>query len=252
MEELVNRYRALKLSLRYGLAIILGLAPAVFAYIEEAPVLQDEVDQKSNTLVSKKADFERHRAKANNLPELEERLAFTQGQLEEARKRLPDDFFIEDFLAKLSTFASENLALMTQFVPAEKPEAVGGAYKYEELVINVNFEGSFEHVVSFLDEISHLQTMVHIRDINMKGVSESTIKSEDTKESTTNALAVNDNIKTDKNSAAIAIRAKSIVSGSAKVAIFRSSKSVANALELPDPPPAGETKAPAAKSGEEG
>lgn len=256
MEELLNRYRSFSLVARCGMLAALGLAPAAWSYLDESRILDEEITMKTSELDAAKARFEGMRKQANKLGDLEEQLAFTEAQMEEARKRLPDDFRVEDFLAKLATFATVNQALMTEFVPAQKVETVGTTYKYEELPINVKFEGAFEQVVSFLDAISHLQTMVHIRDINMTGTATSAIKKgqAEPQPATANvpadaALAA----KKDKNGEAIEARASSFVAGNATVVIFRSAKSQAGAMAgpLPDLPPEpmtepeGEGEAPA-------
>jgi Tfp pilus assembly protein PilO len=214
-----------------GALLFFGCLPGACSYYEEAQIIEEQLVQKNMELEQQKTTFNNKRSQANRMPELIETLAFTQNQMEEAKKSLPDDFFIEDFLAKLATFALENKALMMEFTPAEKPTVEGAGYRYESLTIDVKFEGAFEQVMAFMDEVAHLQKMVQITSISMAGKSESELKKPEAAAPNNPAPAAaptgpmaNLNMKKDKNAEAIALRASSLVSGSSQFVIFRSSK----------------------------
>jgi Tfp pilus assembly protein PilO len=232
MEELLAWYTEINLFIRLGALMFFGCLPGACTYYEEATAIDEQLAQKNTELEQHKSTFNSKRSQANRMPELIETLAFTQNQMEEAKKSLPDDFFVEDFLAKLATFALENRALMMEFTPAEKPSVEGAGYRYESLTIDVKFEGAFEQVMAFMDEVAHLQKMVQITGISMAGKSESELKKPEAA-AQNNAAATpapaggptaNLNMKKDKNAEAIALRASSLVSGSSQFVIFRSSR----------------------------
>jgi Tfp pilus assembly protein PilO len=167
LDELKERYKLLPLWTRLVLCMLLGLGPGALYYSDSGEFLLEDLENAKNARDGKRVQFERARSKKGNLPKLEEQMAFTEQQLEVAKKQLPDMFLIEDLLQKIAAIANESGVVMRSFKPDAEPKPGKGAYKYMELGHDASVEGRYNNVAAFLDKISHLESTIFIKSIEM-------------------------------------------------------------------------------------
>ncbi len=166
-EELVSRYKMLPIAARLLVALLVGLLPAYYIYFEEGDALESEMANARDRLNIIEAKFERERVKRNKLPELEAKLAFTEQQLRESSKLLPDVFQMQDVLQEASIIAREVGVDVQVFDPGQAV-AGGSAFKYMELPIEVVVVGRYHQIAAFYDRLANLEKMIHVRDFKLQ------------------------------------------------------------------------------------
>lgn len=167
LDELKERYKLLPLWTRLLMMAILGLAPSAFYYTDTGEYLLEDLENAKNGRDGNRSLFEQARSKKGNLPKLEEQMAFTEQQLEEAKKQLPDVFLVEDLLQRLAAIANESGVVLRAFKPDDEPTPGNGDYKYMELGHETNIEGRYNNVAAFLDKVAHLESSVFIKSIEI-------------------------------------------------------------------------------------
>jgi len=165
LDEVKERYKITPLWGRIVLCIILGVLPATYYYFESGEYLLEDLANAKNGRDGARSQFEMARNKKGNLPKLEEAMAFTEQQLQEARKQLPDTFFVEDLLQKLATLASEAGVTLNDLVPDAKPVPSDGEFRYMELGHKTSVTGKYNNVANFLDKVAHLESSIFIKEI---------------------------------------------------------------------------------------
>jgi type IV pilus assembly protein PilO len=166
LEELVSRYRLLPIAARLLIALLVGLIPAYYVYLDEGDGLETQMTEAKDKLSVVEAKFERERTKRNKLPELEAKLAFTEQQLKESSKRLPDTFLMNDVLQEASTIARDVGVELQVFDPGAS-EPGGDAFKYMEMPIELVIAGKYNQIANFYDRLANLEKMVHVRNIKL-------------------------------------------------------------------------------------
>ncbi|MEZ4742703.1 MAG: type 4a pilus biogenesis protein PilO [Bdellovibrionota bacterium] len=166
-EELIARYRLLPMWARLLFGGFLGVIPAFYTYLDDGSSLDEQVLQMEGQLDSVQRKLSREQKKRNKIPELEEKLSFTEQQLKESSKRLPDDFKMDEVLQEAASIARDIGVKMKVFDPGE-PIASGSAFRYMELPISLEISGKFQQVAAFFDRLVNMEKMVHVRDIKIK------------------------------------------------------------------------------------
>ena len=161
-EELKHRYKVLPLWGRLLAAAIIGILPGVYIFFTEGMDLYDTVDNLSAQAESAKARFEKARQQKANLPQLEEKLAFTEEQLQKVKALLPDSVPIEDILQKTATIAKDAGVQLLAFTPA-KDEVKAEPYPYVEMPVLIKAQGRYVQVANFFDRLVHLDGSLAIR-----------------------------------------------------------------------------------------
>jgi type IV pilus assembly protein PilO len=170
-EELKERYKVLPLWARLGIAALVGALPALYIYYEEGDVLAADLETVIQDEESARIKFEKAREKKTNVPKLEEQLAFTEEQLVKAKKKLPDSYRIEDVLQRAATIGKEVGVRFVSFDPGDEKRGTGD-YRYMEMPIATEIDGTFNQIAAFMDRVVHLESSVFVRNIAMAPVDE--------------------------------------------------------------------------------
>ena len=165
-EELISRYKLMPMAARLLIALLLGIIPAYYIYLEDGDELEKQMNDVKEKLSTLEGKFEKERAKRNKLPELEAKLAFTEQQLKESSKRLPETFLMNDILQEASTIARDVGVELQVFDPGT-PEPAGDAFKYMEMPIELVISGKYTQIANFYDRLANLEKMVHVRNIRL-------------------------------------------------------------------------------------
>lgn len=175
-DELKDKYRALPVWARLMMAVIIGILPGACSYLDEAEVLETQLSDATVKESEARAKFESNRKEKANIPKLEEELAYTEEQLEKAKKKLPEGYLIEDILTLTASNAKKSSVQLKSFEPT--CELKGEAdFKYVEFPIKVEVIGKFPAIASFFDRIVHSENMVFIREVDIERAGDSGEKS---------------------------------------------------------------------------
>lgn len=167
LESIKDRYRLFPLWGRILLIIVIGVAPAAFGFLEEAELVDLELEDGKNTLEATKSEFEKKRIKIENIGKIEEEKKFVEVQLTAAKKRLPDEFNLEQDLKEVTKAAENSNITLALFRPSLSPITKGDIYKYENLPITIEAYGKFHQLAHFFDSLAHFETMVDLRKLQM-------------------------------------------------------------------------------------
>jgi len=111
-------------------------------------------------------DLERARLTARNLPKLEQEYEYLHQQWLIARNLLPEENEMEPLLRKISAAAQQAGLIWVNF----KPNPPMRREYYTENPIQIEVEGNFHQVGSFLSSVSNLNRIVNVRNIKLDGV----------------------------------------------------------------------------------
>lgn len=159
-ERLLELPRQKKIGILAGLIVLLLAFFYLSIYTRYALQITD-LEQSAQTA---RAERDRKKALAANLPQLRLQLAELEGRLKEAIAQLPDQKEIPDLLANISNKARESGLDILLFRPkAENPQDF-----YAEIPVDVVVRGGYHNVVTFFDEVGRLNRLVNINNIEMK------------------------------------------------------------------------------------
>ncbi|NRA43595.1 MAG: type 4a pilus biogenesis protein PilO [Oligoflexales bacterium] len=166
IESIKVSYRQMSIVKKLLIIIIIGAVPGSCTYIEEGPILQEDLDRAINTRNAARAKFQKAREQKANLPKLEEKLALKEGELSKASKKLPDEFVMGKILQKTAMIAQDVGVDLNLFQPGQGAPA-GGVFKYVELPISLQIIGTYVQIATFFDRVVHLDLLVHIKNIEL-------------------------------------------------------------------------------------
>ena len=214
--------------MRLLIAFLIGVIPAYYIYIDEGDALETSMNEAKDKLSALEVKFEKERAKRSKLPELEAKLAFTEQQLKESSKLLPDTFLMNDVLQETSTIARDVGVELQVFDPGTAT-AGGDAFKYMEMPIELIISGKYSQIASFYDRLANLEKMVHVRNFKM-----TPLKAGDEKRAATLASQSSDPSETTSQRAA---RTDFRIEASAAMVIYRAMTAAEEMRLAPPPPP---------------
>jgi|LauGreDrversion4_2_1035121.scaffolds.fasta_scaffold01871_3 Tfp pilus assembly protein PilO len=167
LNELRERYKILPLWGRLLAVTVIGFFPAAYIYFDEGAILEESVGSLEQQVEEARVKFREATNKHANLPKLEKDLQATQEQLAKAKRKLPDNYKIEDILEKVSTIANGSGVLIREFSPQDEVKKQE-PYPYVELPINIEVAGVFAKVTDFLNGLIHLEGTVFLKGIDLK------------------------------------------------------------------------------------
>jgi Tfp pilus assembly protein PilO len=149
--------------LQWGLGLGLALAVLLFAFAGYLPA-KHKLDALHGQIQSKTRDLEASQNKARNLPLLALEVKDLESRVRDYDRQFPKQADLGDFIKEI-TRVSEQLTLR-DWKLAPLPPRRGDAYF--ELPIQMNFQGEFLNVFSFLTEVEHLQRLTRVRKLSIK------------------------------------------------------------------------------------
>src|SRR5688572_27078892 len=107
LEELSDKYRALKPQMRYGILAVLAILPAVNLWVNNGDALEAQKVQVESDYQTERQAFEDARQKAAELPALEAKLTEIEAELQKAKQFLPDRIEIDTILSFIGGLEKE-------------------------------------------------------------------------------------------------------------------------------------------------
>ncbi len=111
-------------------------------------------------------DLERARITARNLPKLEQEYEYLHQQWLIARNLLPEENDMEPLLRKISAAAQQAGLVWVEY----RPQPPVQREYYTENAIDVEVEGNFHQVGTFLGQVANLNRIVNVRNVKLEGV----------------------------------------------------------------------------------
>jgi type IV pilus assembly protein PilO len=152
--------RQQKIALLAGLIILMLAAGYLYVYVPGSVKLRSLTEEIENA----RADRDRKKALAANLPKLQNELQQWDAKLKLAMTQLPDRKEIPDLLSTLSTKARESGLEIVLF----RPRAETFQEFYAEIPVDIVVRGGFFSAVNFFDEVGKLNRLVNINNIDLK------------------------------------------------------------------------------------
>lgn len=168
-EEIRLKYKIMEPWKRLFIAGIVGLLlPFVWVYLEsDLAIIQAAKDEAMAKKEQTEVRLNKLIAQKKNAPRLEEQLSFTKEQLVEARRNLPDNYFMDQILSKVGMSALRAKVELLTFTP-QKENVVGDEERYMELPLALKVRGGYGQIGQFVDNLVHFENMVHVRNIEIK------------------------------------------------------------------------------------
>ncbi len=148
-------------------ALALGGAGAFWNYY--AQPMQADIETRRTTLMSLRADIERGRRTARELPQFRERVAGLQGQLTELSRQLPEEQDVADLLRRVQGMATESNLTIRGFTP----QAGSKKQLHMEWPIGLKLEGRYHDIGAFLERVSKFPRIINIGEIKIKAIDNS-------------------------------------------------------------------------------
>lgn len=164
LEETIDKYRALKPQLRYGILAVVGILPALYMWTENGDALEIRKTQVEQEYQTERQTFEDARQKAAELPALEAKLSEIERELVKAKEFLPDKIEIDSILAFIGGLEKELDVKLVKFTPGTEMLGQSGL-EYKELPVDIVMNGTFANTMRFMDRLVHMQNLTHMRNI---------------------------------------------------------------------------------------
>lgn len=174
LEEITDKYRALKVQLRYGIVGCIAVIPAAYLWIDTGDSLEIRKVQVEQEYQTERQTFEDARQKAAELPALEAKLSEIEIELVKAKEFLPDKIEIDAILAFLGNLEKELDVKLEKFTPGVVMAGASGL-EYKELPVEIVMNGTFANTMRFMDRLVHMQNLTHMRNIQFSAPEEEKI-----------------------------------------------------------------------------
>jgi len=169
IEEIKLKYKTIPLARRLGAVIGLGLLlPALYGWIfTDIGAIEGRKSEAMQEKSSSETQLQKFIEQKKDAPRLEEQLKFTESEMAEARQRLPSDYFLDLMIQRLGLLANKAKVTLKLFSPGEE-SVIQGPAPYVEMPIKLKVAGGYNEIAQFYDAIVHFDTMIHIRNMDLK------------------------------------------------------------------------------------
>jgi Tfp pilus assembly protein PilO len=150
---------------RLGLGLSIGLAVSVLLFLFAGFLpARRRLEALQGQIQSKTREVEENQNKARNLPLLALEVQELETRVRDYDRQFPKQADLGDFIKDI-TRVSQQLALRDW---KYQPLAPRRGESYFELPIQMNFQGEFLNVFSFLTEVEHLSRLTRVRKLAIK------------------------------------------------------------------------------------
>lgn len=124
------------------------------------------IKAKTKTLNDKRSEIAKGKSVLQDIEHFRGIQAKLQLELKEAEKKLPKQAEIPELLEKISDLARGSLLVFPTFHPDLKPTPGGGGL-YQQISIQVTFQGEYQRIAQFLDQISKLERIINVDNLSL-------------------------------------------------------------------------------------
>lgn len=167
MDELLDKLKAAPNTVKFGLAVLLGVGYNVYSLSIDLPALEERIVQAEQEKENAKSLYTKAKSDAEMLYKLEVALKTIREQLEKAKKYLPDTIHIDEILHTTARFCKRYSVSLDSFAPqAEEPSQSDARYAVKP--VSITLSGRFVDIARFFDSMVHLQSIVHVRNVTLE------------------------------------------------------------------------------------
>lgn len=158
--KILDKPKPQKIGILVGTLLLLLVVGYLYIYTPHS----EQIAKLNEEIESVRADRDRKKAIAANLPKLQKDLREWDIKLKTAVSQLPDSREIPELLSNISTKAREAGLEIVLF----RPRAENVQEFYAEIPVDIVVRGGFYSAVTFFDEVGKLNRLVNIDNIDFK------------------------------------------------------------------------------------
>jgi type IV pilus assembly protein PilO len=147
-----------------GAFVVLSLAGTGAFWNWYAKPVQATIDTRQVELKKLQAEIAKGQATARRLPEFRAQVAELEGQLERLRAVLPEEKDVADLLRRIQGMATQSNLAIRAFTP--KPVAT--REMHAEWPIELQLEGTYHNLGTFLERVSKFPRIINVSGINIE------------------------------------------------------------------------------------
>jgi Tfp pilus assembly protein PilO len=164
LEDLIDKYRNAKPQVRFGLAGLVALLPALNTWFNQGEALEERRMQVEAEVADERQKFEAAKQKVAELPALMARLSEIEEELNRAKQILPDRVEMDNILGSLGKLEKELDVKIAKFTPGPEYQPNPGL-EYKEMPVDLVLQAPFPQTMRFLDRLVHMPNLTHLRNI---------------------------------------------------------------------------------------
>jgi type IV pilus assembly protein PilO len=164
MEEFIETYSKIAPGQRYLMAVGAAILIIAAYYTLYNQGQQAELEALAVELAAEQVTREEKEDFVKTQHQFEEKFNNLKAQMELARKILPDDSNVPALLKELGNRARQSGLDLQQFSPQTETTTHGF---YEELLFDINLEGSYHEIATFVNSVGKMDRIVNISKINL-------------------------------------------------------------------------------------
>jgi type IV pilus assembly protein PilO len=158
-----EKYIPLELKIKIAVGALCFLIPIALCYFFLFKPNFEEIDKLDKQIVTAELELEKARKAASNLPKYEKELAELQKEFDEKSVILPTTKEIPNLLRSISDHGKSAGLDFLSFQPGGETQKDF----YAEIPINIATKGPYHNMGFFLDQISKLERLVTVNNIQM-------------------------------------------------------------------------------------
>ena len=147
-----------------GAFVVLSLAGAGAFWNWYAQPTQAEIAVRMGELTKIRAEISKGQATARRLPEFRADVAELEEQLERLRAVLPEEKDVADLLRRIQGMATQSNLAIRGF----KPQPVATREMHAEWPIQLELEGTYHNIGTFLERVSKFPRIINVGGISIK------------------------------------------------------------------------------------
>jgi len=151
-------------------AVIAALLCGGFYYFWYSDALEQQ-KQKETKLAELQSQIRALEATANKLPEFQREVQALEARLEVLKRILPPQKEMPDLMRRVQYLAAQSNLMVRKFTPGSPVQRDF----YQEIPVNLDFEGTYHNLGAFFDRISRMSRLVNIGNVSVKAQSNPTI-----------------------------------------------------------------------------
>ena len=166
-----NPLTKLPLAAQLGVsAVIAALLCVGFYYFWYSGALELQTQQEAK-LAELQTQIRALEATANKLPEFQREVQALEARLETLKRTLPPEKEMPDLIRRVQYLAAQSSLQIRKFNPAAPIQKEF----YQEVPVNLDFEGTYHNLGAFLDRVSRMSRLVNVGNVKVKAQSKPTI-----------------------------------------------------------------------------
>ncbi len=164
LEDLIDKFRNSKPQVRFGLAGLVALLPALNTWFNQGEALEARRGQVEAEVAEERQKFEAAKQKVAELPALMAKLTEIEDELNRAKQILPDRIEMDAILGSLGKLEKELEVKIAKFTPGQEYQP-NPSLEYKEMPVDLVLQAPFPQTMRFLDRLVHMPNLTHVRNI---------------------------------------------------------------------------------------